>query len=102
MNGYTVIWRFSIHPKARRQFESIYGPNGRWAVLFARSHGYRGTELLRSNTELHTYFTIDRWESEKAFEEFKKKFADDYAALDRECEGLTQSETKIGSFAPLD
>ncbi len=102
MNGFTVIWRFTIRPESRRQFESIYGPNGRWAALFGRSHGYRGTELLRNNSEPHTYFTIDRWDKEASFDEFKQRFAAEYAALDRECEGLTESETKIGAFQPLD
>ena len=102
MNMFTIIWRFTIRPEARRRFESIYGPNGRWATLFGHSHGYRGTDLLRSNTEPHTYFTIDRWESEQEFQEFKQKFATEYAALDHECEGLTESETRIGSFTPID
>lgn len=102
VTGFTVIWRFKIRPDLRRQFESIYGPNGRWAVLFGKSRGYRGTDLLRSNSEPHTYFTIDRWDSEAAFEELKKKFAAEYNALDRECEILTESETKLGSFTPLD
>ena len=102
LTGFTVIWRFTIRPELRRQFESIYGPNGRWATLFAKSHDFRGTDLLRSGTEPHTYFTIDRWESEASFKDFKKKFADEYAALDRECEVLTVSETNLGNFTPVD
>jgi heme-degrading monooxygenase HmoA len=102
VNRFAVVWRFTIRPETQRHFESIYGPNGAWAVLFARARGYRGTELLRSTTEPNTYFTIDRWESQAAFEKFKTKFATEYALLDRECEGLTESETPLGSFTPRD
>ena len=102
VNGFTIVWRFTIDPESKVRFESIYGPNGAWAVLFARSAGYRGTELLRNTSEPNSYLTIDRWESEAAFEEFRQQFAAQYEALDRECEGLTQSETKIGIFERRD
>ena len=98
VNGYAIVWRFTIRADAQHQFETTYGPNGAWAVLFARGAGYRGTELLRSTTEPHTYFTIDRWDTESDFDEFHRKFAAEYTALDLQCEGLTESETKIGTF----
>ena len=102
VNGFTIVWRFTIDPESKHRFESVYSPNGAWAVLFARSSGYRGTELLRSKTEPNSYLTIDRWESEAAFEEFRTQFAAQYEALDRECEGLTTSETMIGIFERRD
>ena len=102
VNGYTIIWRFTIEAESKHQFESAYGPNGAWAVLFARSAGYRGTELLRSTTEPDSYLTIDRWESEAAFDEFRAQFAAQYEALDSECEGLTKAEVKIGIFERRD
>ncbi len=102
VTGFAIVWRFTIRPEARTRFEIAYGPNGAWAVLFARATGFRGTELLRSTTEPDAYLTIDRWESETAFEEFRSRFAAEYAALDRECEGLTESETKLGTFQRCD
>jgi heme-degrading monooxygenase HmoA len=102
VNGFTIVWRFTIHPESKVRFESIYGPNGAWAVLFARSAGYRGTELLRGTSDPNSYLTIDRWESEAAFEEFRRQFAAEYEALDRQCEGLTQTEAKIGIFERRD
>jgi heme-degrading monooxygenase HmoA len=102
VNGFTIVWRFTIHPESKVRFESIYGPNGAWAVLFARSAGYRGTELLRETTDPDSYLTIDRWESAAAFEEFRRQFAAEYEALDRDCEDLTQTETKIGIFERRD
>ena len=102
VSRFAIVWRFTIRPESQHRFETAYGPNGTWAVLFARARGYRGTELLRSTTEPHTYFTIDRWESEAAFEKFRAKYQAEYATLDQECEGLTESETQIGSFVPRD
>lgn len=102
MSGFVVVWRFTVKPESQARFESAYGPNGAWAVLFARSKGFRGTELLRSTTEPNTYFTIDRWKSEEAFEEFRRRFASEYATLDRECESLTETETQVGTFVPRD
>ena len=102
VSRFAVVWQFTIRPDRKHQFETTYGPNGAWAVLFARARGYRGTELLHSTTEPHTYFTIDRWESEAAFDKFQTKYAAEYKQLDSECEGLTESETKIGCFVPRD
>ena len=102
VSGFAIVWRFTIAPESKLRFESVYGPNGAWAVLFARSAGYRGSELLRCTTDLNTYLTIDRWESEAAFEEFRRRFTSEYAALDRECDDLTETETRIGSFVPRD
>ena len=102
VSRFAVVWRFTIRPESQHQFETTYGPNGAWAVLFARARGYRGTELLHSTTEPHTYFTIDRWESETAFQKFEAKYATEYAELDKHCEGLTESETRVGSFVPRD
>jgi heme-degrading monooxygenase HmoA len=102
VNGFTIVWQFTIHSDSKVRFESIYGPNGAWAVLFARSAGYRGTELLRETTDPDSYLTIDRWESAAAFEEFRRQFAAEYEALDRDCEDLTQTETKIGIFERRD
>jgi heme-degrading monooxygenase HmoA len=102
VNGFTIVWRFTIAPESKDHFESAYGPNGAWAVLFARSAGYRGTELLRSTTEPNSYLTIDRWESEAHFEDFRRQFATQYETLDRECEDLTETETFIGIFERRD
>ena len=42
--------------------------------------------------------TIDRWRSRADFEAFKRDFGADYAALDRQLEGIADSETRIGAF----
>jgi len=38
----------------------------------------------------------------KAYEQFKKQNRDEYQAVDRQCESLTQVELKIGEFRALE
>ena len=78
------------------EFERAYGPDGDWARLFRRDPAYLGTELLRG-PDGH-YLTLDRWRSRGAFEAFKARHGDDYAALDRRMEALTSHEASIGAF----
>lgn len=80
-----------------REFERAYGPQGDWALLFAKSQQYRGTELLRP-LERRIYLTIDRWTSAAAFEAFRRQWQAEYDALDRRCEAVTERETLVGQF----
>jgi len=45
--------------------------------------------------------TIDRWDGEDAYERFRAARRAEYEALDREMEGLTASETRLGAFTAL-
>jgi hypothetical protein len=45
---YVVLWRFRPREGRQSEFERAYGPSGEWALLFRRSDGYLGTELLSS------------------------------------------------------
>ena len=96
----TILWEFRVKAGREAEFERRYGPEGDWAQLFRRSPAYRGTELLRDTAEPGRYLTLDRWESSAAYEEFKRQVAQEYAALDRECEALTESERCLGRFEP--
>jgi hypothetical protein len=42
--------------------------------------------------------TIDRWESEQAYAEFKANWQREYDALDAQCEGMTEQEMLAGKF----
>jgi heme-degrading monooxygenase HmoA len=75
----------------------MYGPSGRWAALFRRGAGYGGTELFRGGAA-RVYLTLDRWESEAAYDELRTMQANAYAELDAAGDTLTMSETHIGSF----
>jgi len=44
------------------------------------------------------YVTMDEWESRAAYEEFREKFAKEYAELDRKCERLTVSERHLAKY----
>ncbi len=93
---HVIVWEFTPREGMEREFESVYGPNGAWAKLFARSARFLGTELLRGADG--AYFTIDRWESSEGFAAFQRQWRLDYEALDRQSDALTEEETLIGRF----
>ena len=97
---FAVIWRFEVKPGRENEFEEAYGPDGVWAEFFRRGHGYLETELLRDVAAARHYVTIDRWASRTAYENFRKGFAEQYGAIDRMCEDLTEAETELGAYEP--
>ncbi len=96
---FVVVWRFEIAEDKVAGFESAYGPEGAWAKLFRTSSDYLGTELLRDAYVPHSYLTIDRWTSEEAFRAFRKAHDSEYEVLDRACDALTSSETRVGAYS---
>jgi len=95
---YLAIWEFQIKPEFRAHFEEVYGPDGAWAQLFRQSPGYRGTRLIRDLTRPGRYLTLDHWSSREALHSFKQAQATEYAALDKQCESLTEREAMVGEF----
>ena len=93
-----VIWRFVVKTDAVSQFERAYGPDGVWAQLFSRHPGFAGTSLLRDAAQPRTYLTIDTWESPAHRDAMLAATKAEYAALDAQFEGWTESETEIGVF----
>jgi quinol monooxygenase YgiN len=57
-----------------------------------------GTRLLRDKDDPLRFVTIDDWESEELYRAFRVRFAVEYAALDRICEGCTSAESPLGQF----
>lgn len=94
-----LIWRYEVHEAHRAEFEQAYGPTGEWARLFARSGGFRGTELMRC--EDGCYLTIDVWRARADFEAFLADHGADYEALDRRTEAWTRCEHRIGQYEVL-
>jgi heme-degrading monooxygenase HmoA len=92
-----TIWRFRVPDESVTDFERTYGPEGDWAVLFARAPGYAGTELLKLDGE-SSYLTIDRWHSEADYQSARKRLEPEYTALDRRCEAYTSEETWLGLY----
>jgi heme-degrading monooxygenase HmoA len=95
---YVVVWEFRPRPGMETAFEHTYGPRGSWAQLFSKGKGFVATELNRDMKDSSRYLTLDFWESKDAYNAFRAKHADDYAAIDRECEALTWEEKQIGAF----
>jgi heme-degrading monooxygenase HmoA len=96
-----ILWEYRVGEEHRAAFERHYGSEGTWAGLFRRDPGYRGTTLLRHAEERGRYLTIDVWDVASSFQRFKKDFAAEYAAVDKQMEALTESERHLGSFESI-
>jgi heme-degrading monooxygenase HmoA len=93
-----IVWEFQIRHEAEAEFLEKYGPEGIWARLFRQSPEYLRTELVRDVAAAERFLTLDYWQSEEAFIEFRKKYLVDYERLDKELQGLTEQETRLGAF----
>ena len=105
---YLIVWEFQVTGARRAEFERAYGPEGDWAAFFQRSDAYRGAELLHAQRDddgpveaagdLGYYWTIDRWDSRDAYEDFNERFDAEYAALDTRLAALCDLEVCLGKF----
>ncbi len=98
MGAHVAIWEFQVKPERQAEFERRYGPEGDWVRLFRRSDGFLGTQLMHDRVNRLRYVTTDRWTSLRAWQSFREEHGADYAALDRECEGLTSAERALGEY----
>jgi heme-degrading monooxygenase HmoA len=92
------IWEFQARPDRIAQFEKFYAATGEWAALFRRCPGFLGTSLLRDTESPARFLTIDRWDTAASHHAMREQFSAEYETLDRACESLTESETRIGVF----
>lgn len=74
-SGYSYVWEFLVSAGHRAAFEQHYGPEGTWVQLFRRFPGYRETLLLSDRSSPGRYLTIDRWQSEQAYLDFRSAFS---------------------------
>ena len=95
---FIILWEYQVKPDRRPDFESIYSSAGVWTELFKKGTGYIGTELFHDETLPYRYLTIDRWVSKEDYEAFLSHWEKEYKALDKQCEGLTESESLIGRW----
>jgi heme-degrading monooxygenase HmoA len=86
------VWRYRVRAERTEEYLRAYGADGAWVALFCRAGGHISTDLLRDATDPSVFVTIDRWESRAAYEAFRKKFADEYLALDSVCSAYTEEE----------
>ena len=95
-------WEYLVAPDKTGMFVRFYGPAGDWVQLFRRAPGYIRTELHRDRSNLQRFLTIDYWESQDAWQEFRRQFAEEFEALDAKCEEFTSRESEIGRFEPIE
>ena len=95
---YVIVWEFRVKASREAEFVEKYGPEGVWARFFRRSEGYIRTEVVNDVTDRLRFLTLDYWKSQEAFKAFRKQNLAEYERLDKEFEGLTESETRLGAF----
>lgn len=96
-----IVWEFVAKPEHVAEFEQIYGSDGEWSRLFRKSSHYRETILTRDLDSPGRYLLTDIWDDRASFQAFKRDFREDYERLDRQCEALTEEETRIGEFEKI-
>lgn len=99
-DSFIYLWVYRVSPERLDEFNELYGPKGSWAALFRRAPGYLDTQLLRDRNESSRFITIDHWESEADFTNFRDSFAVEFERLDHLGEQLTVEETALGGFSP--
>ena len=95
---YVIVWEFLVRQDREAEFVQKYGPEGAWARFFRSSAGYIRTELVRDVAVEGRLLTLDYWQSEEEFNRFRKQNLAEYERLDKEFEGLTEQETRLGAF----
>lgn len=93
-----IVWEYRVEAEKRAEFEKHYSGSGSWALLFSKNPSYQGTLLVRDQDDAGRYLTVDSWQDEESFKAFKKKFGEEYEALDKQCETLTEEEHCLGWF----
>jgi heme-degrading monooxygenase HmoA len=96
-----IVWEFEVKPERIVEFERRYGADGDWAILFRKSPHYQKTVLTRDLTTRGRYLLTDVWDDYASFENFKAEFRGEYDGLDKQCEDLTITETRVGNFETI-
>lgn len=96
--AYVIVWEFRIRQEQESEFIRHYGPDGAWARFFRGGEGYIRTELVKDVAEASRFLTLDYWQSQSQFKKFREQNLAEYERLDKEFEGLTEKETRLGSF----
>jgi heme-degrading monooxygenase HmoA len=96
------VWKFRPPDGHEQEFARSYSGTGRWAELFARAAGFRGTTLLAPVEPDGWWLTLDRWDSAAEFEAFGQRFGEEYLILDAELDGIAGEEEFVGAFEEPD
>jgi heme-degrading monooxygenase HmoA len=94
---FVILWQFEVKPGSEKSFENAYGPAGQWVQLFRRYSNFQQTILLHDSSKPQIYMTLDFWDSESSYQEFKSVHESEYSAIDHATKCLTLSERLISS-----
>jgi hypothetical protein len=95
---FVALWGNEVKPGCEESFQSAYGPHGDWVRLFQRDPHFRETRLLKDLSRPRFNYTLDYWDSEISYEQFKAANREAYATIDRATEVLTLSERRLCTF----
>lgn len=95
---YKIIWEYNVRPEMSEKFIELYNAQGEWTKLFRFSEHFKGTELLKKSGGNNIYLTIDTWTSQREYELFINSHTEEYNGIDIKGEGLTGSESKLGTY----
>ena len=93
-----IVWEFRVRQEKEQEFVEKYGPEGAWVRFFRSSERYIRTELVHDVVDRSRFLTLDYWQTEADFDDFQKRYLAEYNRLDREFEGLTENEIRLGAF----
>ncbi|MHB1799182.1 MAG: antibiotic biosynthesis monooxygenase family protein [Vulcanimicrobiaceae bacterium] len=93
-----IFRRYRVHPAQARAFEHAYGSTGPWAALFGRHGGFRRVRLFRHREDPAVYVMIGVWESQADWEDFRGRFGEESAELDRRLGMLKLEEHLLGFY----
>ena len=99
---FVAIWKYEVKEDSIKEYEELYGQNGKWVNLFKGNAGYITTEFIKSVNQPYEYITLDKWESYVHYQNYLEKNKDEIIEIDAEGEELTANETKIGWFETVD
>jgi heme-degrading monooxygenase HmoA len=87
-----------VKEDAEQRFVLAFGPGGVWSSLFSSAPGFRGTALLRDESNPRRYLVIDLWESAIQREQHLDEHSGAYAELDATLAKLVERKTEFGVF----
>jgi heme-degrading monooxygenase HmoA len=96
---YVIVWEFRVRQEKEQEFVEKYGPEGAWARFFRGSERYIRTELVHDVVDRSRFLTLDYWQTEADFDDFRKRNLAGYERLDQEFESLTENESRVGAFS---
>lgn len=94
----SIVWEYVVKTDRIAEFERIYAPDGTWANLFKKSKGFIRTRLVQHTDHPNQFLTVDEWETMKDYKSFLSQWKEEYETLDKQCEGLTERESCLGTF----